>query len=304
MRTIAIHPEREIAVHASQPVFIGESFFDNSGVEAAPSPLGSILSTSSLGMVNGQELKAIFSATETFSSVGVYNKMLLLAVVVFQSFVIHGSSPFEVLANLFLMSVAVAFADLESPLFIFLVVGLSGLASVLSLIGVVRLPSTLSVLRVLALVLLFISLDMFDVVLLPLRRFFIKFLSMFFSIASVCFDLLETANDRIFVGHFKIVEQFLHSVNKEMCLWHPLRELEFLVLPRSSLTRLTFNWAVSKSSLIDSNAETPTRAKVAVDRAERLSERTLKGDAIVRASRETNRERATEMIVPCLSFSY
>ena len=57
--------------------------------------------------------------------------------------------------------------------------------------------------------------------------------------------------------------------------------------------------AASKFSLIDSNAEMPTRPKVGYDHGERLSERTsTMDDATVRAYGNRNRKRSAEMPDP------
>ncbi len=53
-----------------------------------------------------------------------------------------------------------------------------------------------------------------------------------------------------------------------------------------------------KPSLIDSNAEMPTRAKR--KHAERLSEKAPQGDAIVRSHGNNNHESTAEMAVPFL----
>lgn len=66
-----------------------------------------------------------------------------------------------------------------------------------------------------------------------------------------------------------------------------------------SWTFLCLTLGKAKSLLIDSNAAMPTRAKQAkAVQAERLSEETLQGDAIVRSHDNMNCERSAEMTDP------
>ena len=307
MRTMTVLAQRKIAVHAGEPVFVlGESLFHQADVKSAPCSLGPVFATSAVDVIDSEKLEMSLTAAKAFSSVGIYDNLLLLAVVVFQSLVIQSASPFEVFADLFLVGFAVAFANRKSMLLGFFVMLLALFIAAFALVGVVSLPSALPIFGVFFLVFFLVLPNVLGVVLFPLRDASTVFLGMTLTIAAACFSLLKSAYFRVFVGHYQIVERYLRSVNKEKSYgkrsrhWNINTSSAAREYRRISLGGFWQQCQNEKFSLIDLDAEMQTGRKDSDVHRERLSERTpLVGGAIVWASGNSNRKRAAEMTAPC-----
>lgn len=310
MGTMTVLAQREIAVHTGKPILVfREPFFDKANVKTTPSFLRAIFSSATVDVVNREKLKVSISATKALSAVGIYNNLLLFAIVVFQPLIVHSASPLEILPNLFLVSVAIALASAKLFFTLLLVARSTPLKDSLFVLFVVVLLLGPFVLGMGFVPALTVGLSPLGIFFFPFSRISDAFLSVSFVIAS---GTLLAAHYclrrvRVFVGHEHIVEHALQE-NKETVYgisnWNwrgdtarAAREYRRIILGGSRQ-----QCRDEKFSLIDLDAAMQTGRKASNGHRERLSERTpLVGGAIVWASGNLNRKRAAEMTAPCFA---
>jgi hypothetical protein len=263
--------QRKVAVDAEQAISLfRESVFRKSGVKASSFVFRTVLPSSSVDMVDGQEFKMRILTTFAFPAVGIYNSLLQNSVV---------------LAMIFLPLVAFLLFH-QNLLSVFDIVFTGVLSLLLGVPRVVVLPALFLLFAI-----VFVKLSVLSLPVIRMRDF--EFLHGAFACCENVGHVLRGSLHLLLKG---CQHGFSHRDWRSNATRTISQHRQLVVGGSRQQCR------GEKFSLIDLDAEMQTGRKASNGHRERLSERTSLADgAIVWASGNCNRKRTAEMTVPCFA---